>query len=182
MVYLRLVAFLIDNITKLVFDSSRAKLNLGRQKSLPLSVYFIVKMYKLLMPHISLLCKKESRTSHYLSQTDMHFIVTTSDFDKLTWSVGGICGCRWSGESAMRACVSCGLHTAVATAKELVPYLQSISGTVKFITIPMIPSISMLGQTRETDFFVPLLLFILFFITSVQNTVAPHLFLLVICT
>lgn len=82
----------------------------------------------------------------------------------------------------MRACVSCGLHTAVATAKELVPYLQSISGTVKFITIPMIPSISMLGQTRETDFFVPLLLFIFFFITFVQNTVAPHLFLLVICT
>lgn len=54
----------------------------------------------------------------------------------------------------MRAQVSCGLHTAVASTKELVPYLQSISGTLKFILTPLITLL--LGQTRETDFFLPL--------------------------
>lgn len=54
----------------------------------------------------------------------------------------------------MRAQISCGLHTAVVTAKELVPYLQSISGTHKFFLISLV---TLLGQMGKTDFFLPLL-------------------------
>jgi len=53
----------------------------------------------------------------------------------------------------MRAQISCCLHTAVATAKELVSYLQSISDTVKFTVVPLV---MLLGQTMKIDFFLPL--------------------------